>query len=209
MISRGAQKGSKSKARETALHLWKYGEGEKDQSLTTRKWLWIHYRGCLDYAWMVRLFGKLNNDSLCGPTGCAQRVPAKSKSKTKTLFTWAVLMGDAAVKTLLRQDKEITTSSSDSNYSWYIYIYTYVIIWHKISICTPSLWGVQGILLNCGTEGQQRTLVQGWLWILSLPVIKTGGTTSPILTNRRPWAKLKAFRNNFTLFLRVGMLHRL
>lgn len=74
---------------------------------------------------MARLFGQLNNNSLCGPTGCAQGVPAKSQRKTKGgLFTWAVLMGDTAVKPLLGHDKEIASPVLTAIIC-YIYIHYY------------------------------------------------------------------------------------
>lgn len=96
------------------MKVWRRGEGPVFNN--TKMTVNTLSRGWLDYAWMVRVFGQLKDDSLCGPTGRAQRVPAKSKGKTKGgPFAWAVLVGDAAVKPLLRQDKEITGSSSDSN----------------------------------------------------------------------------------------------
>lgn len=56
-------------------------------------------------------------------------------------------MEDTAVKPFPKQDKEISSSSSDSNN----FLYIYIIIQQKISISTPELWEVQGILLTWGT----------------------------------------------------------
>jgi len=78
------------------------------------------FRGWLDYAWMVRLSGQLRDDSLRHPTGCAQGILAKSNTKGG-LSMWVVLTEDTAVKPFLKQDKEISSSSSDSNNYCYIY----------------------------------------------------------------------------------------
>lgn len=130
------------------MKVWRQGEGPVFNY--TKMTVNTLSRGWLDYAQMARLFGQFNN-SLWGPTGCTQGEPAKSKTKGG-LFKRAVLTGEPAVKPLLRQDKRNCQSTSDGNYLFYIYIF----IWHKISFSMPILWGVQSILLNCGTERSSR-----------------------------------------------------
>lgn len=135
-------------------------------------------RGWLDYAWMVRVIGQLKDDSLCGPTGRAQRVPAKSKGKTKGgPFAWGYARGGCCCET--------PSQAGQRNHRLQFWqqqflIYIYIIIWHKISTSTPALWAVQGILLNCGTQRGSRghgagpaldskpTSHQNWWWKLHL-----------------------------------------
>lgn len=127
-------------------------------------------------------------------TGSTSKVTAKDKRRPLHM---GCAHGGHCCETPSRARQRNCQSSSDSNYLLYIY----TLLWHKISISTPVLWAVWGILLNCGTTRSSRGHCYRADWILSPPVIKNWWQNSTYLDKQQSLGKFKAFRSNFTLFL--------